>query len=70
MTTQEPLSGHQIQALQKQMLVEFQRALDDVELRKIALQHACAARDVSDPVSLAREMYAFLSEGAAAVLAK
>jgi hypothetical protein len=70
MTTQEPLSGHQIQALQKQMLVEFQRALDDVELRKIALQHACAARDVSDPVSLAREMHACLSEGAAAVLAK
>jgi len=68
--SERPISGHQIQAIQKQMLAEFQRALDDVELRKIALQHACAARDVSDPVSLAREMHAFLSEGAAAVLAK
>ena len=66
MTTQEPLSGHQIQVIRQQMLNEFQRALDDVELRKIALQHACAlaGRANVEPVTLAREMHAFLSEGA------
>jgi len=75
--SERPLGGHQIQAIQKQMLAEFQRALDDVELRKIALGHASdLARTAAplgltvDPVTLAREMHAFLSEGAAAVLAK
>jgi hypothetical protein len=72
MTTQEPLSGHQIQAIRQQMLSEFQRALDDVELRKIALGHACAlaGRANAEPVKLAREMHLFLSEGAAAVVGK
>ena len=70
MTTQEPLSGHQIQSIRQQMLGEFQRALDDVELRKIALGHACALTGLHDPVTLAREMHKFLSEGAAAVVAK
>lgn len=79
MTTAEPLSGHQIQALQKQMLAEFQRALDDVELRKIALASASEVvkaytttpgiiLDTAAVVSLAREMHAFLSEGANAAL--
>jgi hypothetical protein len=78
MTTQEPLSGHQIQAIQKQMLTEFQRALDDVELRKIAIDHASrvctsAAVGIIPPekvVTLAREMHKFLSEGAAGLAGK
>jgi hypothetical protein len=78
MTTQEPLSGHQIQAIRQQMLNEFQRALDDVELRKIALQGAlqlaanptAVLHESFSVVSLAREMHAFLSEGAAGLAGK
>jgi hypothetical protein len=80
MTNPETLSGHQIQAIRQQMLNEFQRALDDVELRKIALSHACAMFQealkhddtilTEKAVRLAREMHAFLSEGAAAVAGK
>jgi hypothetical protein len=76
MTNPETLSGQQIQAIRQQMLNEFQRALDDVELRKIALNAANEVvkaytttpgiiLDTSAVVSLAREMHAFLSEGAA-----
>jgi hypothetical protein len=77
----ERLGGHQIQAIRQQMLNEFQRALDDVELRKIALAHAATLAQASlsaralpaefvEPVTLAREMHAFLSEGAAALAGK
>ena len=72
----EPLAGFKISAMQKQLLEQFQRAIDDVELRKVALQSAAALCEASlkadgtkiNPVELARAMHAFLSEPAREVL--
>jgi hypothetical protein len=70
-------SSYQFAAMQKQMAERFSRAIDDVELRKIALQAAVAVHQsqlaaheakVTAPVALAREIHAFLSEPARAVI--
>src|ERR1700690_3799024 len=74
------LNAQQIPAMQKTMLDQFQKALDDVELRKVALQSAAALCEAAckspmwsgqtDPVTLAREMYKFLAEPAAGITIK
>ena len=64
---QEPLSGQQMAALQRQLdnSVRFVKA--DVELRKYALEWACKINS-DDPVATAKSMHEFLT--AAAVEAK
>jgi hypothetical protein len=74
--SREVPSSYQFAAMQKQMAEQFKRAIDDVELRKIALQAAVAVHQsqlaaheakVTAPVALAREIHAFLSEPARAI---
>ena len=72
----EQLSGYQVAQVQKQIEQTFRRAIDDIELRKIALEAAAAIYQgqlaqisttliqPSDPVALARELHAFLAEPA------
>jgi|ERR1700690_946717 len=73
------LSAQQMDALGKSYREAFQRAVDDIELRKIALQSAAALCEASmkqlggetfEPLKLAREMHAFLSEPTAEITVK
>jgi hypothetical protein len=66
-----PLNSAQINAIQARMIAEFQRTVDDIELRKIAIEAAVKITDVAlhadssipiDPIALARNIHAFLIE--------
>lgn len=75
---QGALSGQQVQAMAARYADEMVRIRKDIELRKLALDQACnviastnAARTdgqitFHNPIALAREMHAFLVEGAKA----
>jgi len=68
------LNAQQMDAIQKRMIAEFQKAVDDVEMRKIAVDAACKILpmlpDTSDPVGLIRQIYAFMLEPAAEIVVK
>jgi hypothetical protein len=68
-----PLNAAQLDAIQKRMIAEFQKAVDDVEMRKIALEQAvkvaCANPGV-EAMQLARQAYAFMLEPAAEIVVK
>jgi hypothetical protein len=67
---QEPLSGQQVQALQKHLAETVARILRDVELRKFVLQEAVAAAKAAYPIGsvdimpLAKQMHEFLTAAA------
>jgi hypothetical protein len=71
---QPPLNAAQIEAIRKQMIAEFQKAVDDVEMRKQAVDAACKILPHiihnSDPIALVREVYAFMAEPAAEIVVK
>ncbi len=58
---EQPLSGQQLAALQKQMAATIDRILRDVELRKLALDQACKMAGTGNPVELAKLMHEFLT---------
>jgi FKBP-type peptidyl-prolyl cis-trans isomerase 2 len=69
----EPLSGAQLQALQKQMADKLTGLIKDVELRKWSVDQACGlagsaiefgAEKSVNAVELARSIHAFLTEAA------
>lgn len=69
------LNGAQLEAIRKQMIAEFQRAVDDVEMRKQAVDAVCkiiAANPAiaPHPVQLAQDLYAFMAEPAAEIVVK
>ena len=67
---EQPLSGQQIQALQKGMHEKMAGLVKDVELRKWSVDQACGLAGVAiegdkkpvDVVKTAREIHAFLTE--------
>jgi hypothetical protein len=68
---QPPLNAQQLDVIS-----EFQRAVDDVEMRKQAVDAACKIISAQpapggiaiNPVDLARELYAFMAEPGAAIV--
>ncbi len=72
-SSEQPLNGQQMSALQKQMQDKLTGIVKDVDLRKWAVDQACGLAGVSiehattviDAVKMAREIHAFLTEGAA-----
>ena len=69
------LTAAQLEAIRKQLIAEFQRAVDDVEMRKQAVEAVCKiiAANPSlavDPMHLARNLYAFMAEPAAEIVVK
>ena len=68
------LTGAQLEAIRKQMIAEFQRAVDDVEMRKVAVDAACKILPQlpahTDPVKLIQSIYAFMAEPAAEIVVK
>jgi hypothetical protein len=73
------LNAAQIDTIQKRMISEFQRAVDDVEMRKQAVDAAVKVIgglapgmivDVRATVDLAREIYAFMAEPATEIVVK
>lgn len=69
---QAALSGQQMSALQKQMQEKLTSIVRDVDLRKWSVDQACGLAgaamehesDHIDAVKMAREIHAFLTEGA------
>jgi hypothetical protein len=70
------LSGQQVQSLAKDFAAKLQMIKQDIELRKWAVDQACGLAGTineqpdgkvtfHDPVVLARQIHAFLVEGAA-----
>ena len=68
------LNAAQLDAIQRRMIAEFQKAVDDVEMRKQAVDAACKILphlpDTSDPIALVRQLYAFMAEPAAEIVVK
>ena len=69
------LTGAQLEAIRKQMIAEFQRAVDDVEMRKQAVDAVCKIISANPaiathPVELAMQLYAFMAEPAAEIVVK
>lgn len=64
---EQALSGQQIDAMHKRMADALVSIKQDIELRKLALRHACdmaSATGVgSDPITLAKQMHEFLTGG-------
>jgi hypothetical protein len=67
-----PLNAQQMSALQKQMAEKLTGIVKDVDLRKWSVDQACGlagtamehSKAAVDPVKTAREIHAFLTEGA------
>jgi hypothetical protein len=72
------LTGAQMDMIQKKMIAEFQRTVDDVEKRKEAMEMAVrlvetngkGAVEFHDPIKMAREIHKFLMEPAAEIVVK
>lgn len=68
----ETMSGQQLSALQKQMQEKLTGIVKDVDLRKWSVDQACglagtaieSGKATVDVVKTAREIHAFLTEGA------
>lgn len=77
-SSEQPLNGQQMQAIHKQAEASVRAILADIELRKLALRHACdivtstnsppadGKVQFHDPIKLAEGMHAFLTASAAA----
>ena len=66
-----PLNAAQLDAIQKRMIAEFQRAVDDVEMRKQAVDAACkiiSVRSDIEPMGLVKSIYAFMAEPGASIV--
>lgn len=72
------LNAAQVDTIQKKMIAEFQRTVDDVEKRKEAMEMAVrlvetngkGAVEFHDPLALARGIHKFLMEPAAEIVVK
>jgi hypothetical protein len=61
----QPISGQQLAALQKAAETRYAWFVRDIETKKWAVTQAVSVRP-GDPLALAREIHAFLTEGAKA----
>ena len=68
------LNAAQITGIQNQMIAEFRRTVDDVEMRKLAIEQAVKAlegqRSPAMVMDLAKEIHAFMSAPAAQIVVK
>lgn len=75
-TQQVPLNAQQIDMIQKRMIAEFQKAIDDVEMRKLAVDAAVkvynslGASAGGDIVGLSRSIYDFMMQPATEIVVK
>jgi seryl-tRNA synthetase len=75
-TQQVPLNAQQIDMIQKRMIAEFQKAIDDVEMRKLAVDAAVkvfgslGASASGDIVGLSRSIYDFMMQPATEIVVK
>lgn len=66
----EPLNAQQVSSQQKRLQIMANHLIQDVELRKLALDQACKLAvtvGADDAVALAQKMHEFLTAGAMAV---